>query len=83
MAPMMAASLVLAAPCGLPLAFVCQRVWRLGYRRGAWLAGMGFGAVTVGAPSVAGLLGPVVIAIYAVVLGLPVWMAWWQLAHRG
>ena len=83
MAPMMAASLVPVAPCGLRLAAVCQRVWRLGCRRGAWLAGMGLGAVTVGAWLVAVLLGPVAIAIYAVVLGLPVWMAWWRLAHRG
>ena len=32
---------------------------------------------------VAGLLGPVAIAAYATVLSLPVWGAWWWLAHRG
>ena len=83
MAPTMAGSLVLAAPCGLPLALGCRRVWRLGYRRGAWLAGTGLGAVTVGASLAAGLLGPVEIAIYAAVLSLPVWMAWRWLAYRG
>ena len=37
MLPVLAGSLVLVAPCGLPLALGCRRVWRLGYRRGAWL----------------------------------------------
>ena len=31
----------------------------------------------------AGLLGPIVIADYAMVLSLPVWIAWWWLARRG
>ena len=72
---MMAGSLVLVARCGVPLALDCRRIWRLGYRRGAWLAGMGSGAVTV----VAGPLGPVAIAVYVVRLSLPVWIAWWWL----
>ena len=79
----MAGSLVLVAPCGLPLALGCRRMWRLGYRRGAWLAGAGLGAVTVAASLVAGLLGPVAIAIYAVVLSVPVWLAWLWLVRRG
>ena len=83
MLPMLAASLVLVAPCGLPLALGCRRVWRLGYRRGAGWAWIGLGAVTVAASVVAGLLGPIAIAIYAIALSLPVWGAWWWLAHRG
>ena len=82
MLPMLAGSLVLVAPCGLPLALGCRRVWRLGYRRGAGWAWIGLGAVTVAASVVAGLLGPVAIAVYAVVLSLPVWGAWWWLANR-
>ena len=74
--------LVLVAPCGLPLALGCRRVWRLGYRRGAGWAWIGLGAVTVAVSVVAGLLGPVAIAVYAVVLSLPVWGAWWWLANR-
>ena len=31
----------------------------------------------------AGLLGPIVIAVYARVLSLLVWAAWWWLARRG
>ena len=81
--PMMAASLIPLAPCGLPLALACRRLWWLGYRRGAWLAGIGLGAITVAASVVAGLLGPIAIALYAVVLSAPVWLAWWWLARRG
>ena len=36
------------------------------------------------ASPMAGLLGPIVIADYAMVLSLPVWIAWWRrLARRG
>lgn len=78
-----AGSLVLLAPCGLPLALGCRRLWRLGYRRAAWAVGIGLGAVTVTATLVAGLLGPVAIAIGVIVLSLPVWGAWWWLVRRG
>ena len=50
-----------------------------------WLstAEIGLGAVTVAASLVAGLLGPVAIAVYVMVLSLPVWIALWWLARRG
>ena len=80
---MSAGSLVLVAPCGLPLALACRRVWRLGYRRSAWAAGIGLGAVTVAASLVAGLLGPIAIAVYAAALSLPVWIAWRCLVRWG
>ena len=60
-----------------------RRLWRLGYRRGAWWAGIVLGAITVAASVLAGLLGPVAIAICAVMFSLPVWGAWWWLAHNG
>ncbi|MDE0458717.1 MAG: hypothetical protein OXI15_15590 [Chromatiales bacterium] len=78
---MMAVSLAPVAPCGLPLALGCRRLWWLGYRRVAWMAGIGLGAVTVAASVVAGLLGPIAIALYALVLSVPVWIAWWWLGH--
>ena len=72
---MLAGSQVLAALC-------CRRVWRLGYRRG-----VGWVRVALGVPTassvVAGLLGPVVNALYAVVLNLLVWLAWWWLTAGG
>lgn len=55
-----AGSLLPVAPCGLPLALGCRRLWRLRYRRAAWTAGIGLGVVSVAASLVAGLLGPVV-----------------------
>ena len=81
--PMLAVSLLPVAPCGLPLALGCRRLWWLGYRRGAWVAGIVLGAATVAAALVAGLLGPVAIAVYAIVLSVPVWIAWYWLARRG
>ena len=77
-----AASLAPVALCGLPLALGCRRLRRLGYRRGAWLAGIGLGALTVAASVAAGLLGPLGIAVCVVVLSLPVWIAWRWLARR-
>ena len=81
--PAMAGSLVPVAPCGLPLALGCRRLWRLGRRRTAWAAWAGLGAVTVAASLVAGLLGPIAIAVYAVAISVPVWIAWWWMARRG
>ena len=79
---MSVASLVVVAPCGLSLALGCRQLWRQGYRRGAWAAGIGLGAVTLAASMVAGLLGPVAILLYAVVLSLPVWATGWWLGRN-
>ena len=68
-------SLIFVAPCGLPLAFACRRLWRSGYREAAWVTMVGLGLVTVVATLLAGLLGPIAIAVYAIVLSLPVWLA--------
>ena len=82
MAVMSVQSLIFVAPCGLPLALACRRVWRLGYTRAAWSVGVGLGAITVAASLVAGLLGPIGILAYALVLSAPVWIAAWWLARR-
>ena len=76
-------SLAVVVPCGLPLALGCRRLWRLGYRRGAWLAGIVLGVVTVWAAVVAGLLGPAAIAVGAAVLSLPMWIVWLWLTRHG
>lgn len=67
-------------PCGLPLALGCRRLWRLGYRCGAWTSGLALRAVTVAVTLPAGLLGP--IAVGAVLVGLPVWIVWWSLVWK-
>ena len=82
MAPFLVVSLLPAALCGLPLALGCRRIWRLGHRRSAWTAGIALGMVSVFAALMAGLLGPVAIAVVSVVLSLPVWIAAWLLARR-
>ena len=76
-------SLIFVAPCGLPLALGCRRLWRLGHPRAAWGWGIGLGALTVATSVLAGLLGPVEIAVYAAVLSVPVWIAWYWLVRRG
>jgi len=76
-------SLAPVAPCGLPLALACRHVWRLGNRRAAWAAGMGLGAVTTIAALFAGLLGPLAVAVAAVLLSLPVWLAAVGVGLRG
>ena len=76
-------SLAVTVPCGLPLALGCRRLWRLGYRRAAWAAGIGLGALTIPAAVSAGLLGPVAVAVWAVLLSLPIWIAWRWFARHG
>ena len=77
-----AASLLVAAPCGLPLALACRRLGRLGYARVAWAAGAILGAATVAASLPAGLFGPPGIAIAAALLSLPAWGAAFWLGRR-
>lgn len=75
MAVLMASqSLIVIAPCGLPLALACRRLWRLGYRRAAWTAGTALGAATATTSLIAGLFGPLGIVACAVVLSLPAWV---------
>lgn len=79
---MSASSLIVLAPCGLPLALGCRRLWRLGYRRVAWWLGISLGALTVAASVFAGLLGPVAIAACALLVSMPVWITCWWFARR-
>ena len=76
-------SLAPFVPCGLPLALGCRRLWRLGYRRGGWTAGIALGSATVAVTLLSGLLGPIAIVVCAVLVSLPVWLAWLWLARRG
>ena len=75
-------SLIVAAVCGLPLAWACRRLGRLGRVRVAWIAGIVLGVATVAASLPAGLFGPPGIAIVAVLLSLPVWIAVFWLRRK-
>ena len=67
-------SLAVVAPCGLPLAWGCRRLLRIGYRRTAWGSFTVLAPLTAVAALFAGLLGPVAILIYALVLSAPAWI---------
>ena len=70
-----AMSLLICAPLGLPLPLACRWLGRMGYPRAAWITMIVFGLLTVIVALLAGLLGPFAIAIGAVLLSLPVWIA--------
>ena len=73
---------VVTAPCGLPLALACLRLWRTGYPGTAWAAFAVLAPVTAVSSLFAGLLGPVAIAIYALVISLPAWILYAFLRRR-
>ena len=75
-------SIIVAAVCGLPLALACRRLGRLRHARAAWIGGIVLGAATVAASLPAGLFGPPGVAIVAVLLSLPVWIAVFWLRRR-
>ena len=77
-----ASSLIVAAVCGLPLALACRRLGRRGYPHWAWIGGVVLGLATVAASLPAGLFGPPGIAVVAVLLSLPVWIAAFWLGRR-
>ena len=77
-----ASSLIVAAVCGLPLALACRRLGRLGYPHWAWFGGVVLGLATVAASLPAGLFGPPGIAVVAVLLSLPVWIAAFWLGRQ-
>ena len=69
-------SLAMTAPCGLPLAVACGRLRRTGHPGAAWAAFVGLAPVTALASLVAGLLGPVAIAVSAMVISVPAWIGY-------
>ena len=76
MLPVALLSLAVTAPCGLPLALAFRGIWRTGSVRAAWTSFAILAPVTSFAALFAGLLGPVAIAIYAVVLSVPAWIVY-------
>ena len=66
-------SLVPVAPCGLPLALAWVRLRKVGYPGAAWASFLVLAPATAFFSLFAGLLGPIAIAAYAIVLSLPAW----------
>ncbi|MDD9963942.1 MAG: hypothetical protein OXU70_17845 [Gammaproteobacteria bacterium] len=79
-------SLLVTAPFGLPLAWACRLIHGLQRPRMAWIAFAVLAPITAAASIVAGLLGPIGIAVYAAVLSLPAWLLYavlrWRTAKR-
>ncbi len=74
--------LALLAAGGLPLMLACRKLWRDGY---GFLAVASFALLaplTVGAATVGGILGPVAVIAYAVVLSSPAWLLHVLIARR-
>ncbi len=67
-------SLVVVAPCGLPLAFAWSAIHGLGYQGTAGAVCGILALTTVVLSLVAGLLGPIGLVAYAMVLSLPAWI---------
>ena len=67
-------SLAVVAPCGLPLAFAWSAIHGLGYPRTAGSVCGVLALATVVLSLIAGLLGPIGVAAYAIVLSLPAWV---------
>lgn len=82
MLPVALLSLAVTAPCGLPLALAFRAIWRTGSTRAGWTSFAILAPVTSFAALFAGLLGPIAIAIYAVVLSVPAWIVY-AVVRRG
>ena len=67
-------SLLVIAPCGLPLAFAWSALRGLGYPGTAGTVCGILAVATVVLSLFAGLLGPIAIAAYAIVVSLPAWI---------
>lgn len=67
-------SLLVIAPCGLPLAFAWSALRSLGHPGAAGAVCGVLAVATIVLSLFAGLLGPVAIAAYAIVASLPAWI---------
>jgi len=68
--------LAVTAPCGLPLALAWLALQRAGWRRTAWTIVAVLAPLSVLGALGGGLLGPLSIAGYTVVLSLPAWIVY-------
>ena len=68
--------LAVTGPCGLPLALAWLALLRAGWRRTAWAVFAVLGPLSVLGALAGGLLGPLGIAGYTLVLSLPAWIVY-------
>ena len=84
-APVMVAAVatlfVFTWPAGIPLTVAVRRLYCLS-RPTAYACVAVLGPLTTAAATVGGLLGPLAVWIYAAVLSLPAWLAYWVLERR-
>ncbi len=66
--------LLVIAPCGLPLAFAWSALRSLGHAGTAGVVCGVLAVTTIALSLFAGLLGPVAIAVYAIIASLPAWI---------
>ena len=75
------------SPCGLPLALAWKKIRCVGHPAVAWMAFAVLAPATTASSLFAGLLSPVAIAVYAVVISAPAWGVYtflrWKNPGRG
>lgn len=74
--------LIFLAPFGLPLALGCRALWRGGHVTSARVVFIILAPATVWAVLIGGLLGPLGIAIYAIVFSFPAWAVYGFFRYR-
>ena len=75
-------SLLMTAPFGLPLALASHAIWKEKRTRTAWTTFLILAPITIVATLFAGLLGPLAIAICAIIFSLPAWALYAFLRFR-
>ncbi|MCY4028285.1 MAG: hypothetical protein OXH75_18475 [Acidobacteria bacterium] len=84
-APLMAMAIgtlfVFTWPAGIPLTAAVRRLHARS-PRAAYACAAVLGPLTTAAATIGGLLGPIAVWLYALVLSVPAWLVLWLLARR-
>ena len=76
------AGIDLSGTIRFPLALACRALWRGKHVVSAWVTFIVLAPATVWAVLIGGLLGPLGIAIYAIVFSFPAWAVYGFFRHR-
>lgn len=66
--------LAISAACGLFLALACGKLWRHGRKISVYICALILGPISILGVLIAGLLGPLMMLAYAMVISLPAWL---------